>query len=266
MIHSTAVIEQGAELGRDVSVGPFAYIAAGAGVGDGCVIGPHVTILRYATLGAGCRVHAGAVIGDLPQDLSFQEGESFVTVGPGCVIREGVTIHRGVKPGTATAIGDGCLLMALSHFGHNVKLGRNVIVANGAMLGGYVEVGDRAFISGNCLLHQFVRIGRLVMFGGGGGASKDVPPFCIVRPLTANVVVGLNVVGMRRAGMPPAERAAVKHAFNLVYRSGLNVTQAVAKVRESFSSGPALEFADFITASHRGICRAGADAEQPENG
>lgn len=262
MIHPSAVIESGAELGQNVTVGPFAYIAAGAQVGDGCQIGAHASVLRYTTVGAGCRIHDGAVIGDLPQDFAFEASTaSYVKIGSGCVIREGVTIHRGTKPGTVTEVGNQCFLMANSHLAHNVRLGNQVVLANGALLGGYVEVGDRCFISGNCTAHQFVRIGRLAMMGGGSGVSKDVPPFCTARPLTPNTILGLNVVGLRRAGFTPAQRAEVKEAFGLLYRSGLNVSQAVEAMKKRFAEGPAREMTDFVEASKRGICAIGAEVE-----
>jgi len=257
MIHKTAVIDPGAEIGKDVSVGPFSCIEGDVKIGDGCVIGPHVTIMRYTTIGEKCRVHSGAVLGDIPQDLGFGGGESFVRIGTGCVIREGVTVHRGTKPGTATEIGDNCFLMAYSHFAHNVKLGRNVIVANNAMMGGYAEVGDRAFVSGGVGVHQFCRIGRLAMVGGNSGISKDVPPFCTIRSVTLNVVGGMNLVGMKRAGFSPVDRAQVKEAFKLLYRSGLNVKQAVEKARSVFISGPGQEFWQFIEQAKRGICPVG---------
>jgi UDP-N-acetylglucosamine acyltransferase len=253
-IHPTAIVEDGAVLGADVELGPYAYVASGARVGDGCRIGPHTTIYGYTTLGAGCRVHAGAVLGDLPQDFGFEDGESFVRIGDRCMIREGVTIHRGSKPGTETVIGNGCMLMAFSHFAHNVELSDNVIVANGALLGGYVSVGARAFISGNVAVHQFVRIGRLVMLGGGAMISKDVPPFCTARPAMENGVGGINVIGMRRAGMSPDDRAATKAAFKILYLSGLNVSQAKEALAERFTSGPGREIHDFVAASERGIC------------
>ncbi len=257
-IHATAVVEAGVHLGTDVDVGPFAYIAAGAKVGDGCRVGPHTTIYGYTTLGRDCQVHAGAVLGDLPQDFGFEEGESFVRVGDGCVIREGVTVHRGSKPGTETVIGNRCMLMAFSHFAHNVELADDVIVANGALLAGYVSVGSRAFISGNVAVHQFATVGRLAMLGGGAMISKDVPPFCTMRPAMENVVAGLNVIGMRRAGMSPTDRADVKSAFKLLYHSGLNVTQAQEQLGAQFSDGPAREMHDFVAESERGICGAAA--------
>lgn len=259
MIHQSAVVEEGAELGADVAVGPFSYIESGVTIGSGCVIGPHVTILRHTSLGSGTEVHAGAVLGDLPQDVGFENKDSFVRIGSNCIIREGVTVHRGTKEGTSTEIGDGCFLMAFSHFAHNVKLGSGVIVANGALLGGYVQVGEKVFISGNSVIHQFVKIGRVAMLGGGSGVSKDVPPFCTIQPLAPNTVLGLNVVGLRRAGMSPDERKDIKRAFKILYQSGLNVTQATEKIRATFDSGSALEFCEFIEASDRGICAFGGE-------
>jgi UDP-N-acetylglucosamine acyltransferase len=255
-----------AELGTNVSVGPFAWIEAGARIGDGCEIGPHVAVFRHTTLGPNCRVHAGAALGDLPQDVAFKPVESFARIGANCVIREGVTIHRGTKAGTATETGEGCYLMAFCHLAHNVRLGNGVIIANGALLAGYVDVGDRAFISGNCAIHQFVRIGRLAMLGGMSALSKDVPPFCTVGPLSFNTVSGLNVVGMRRAGLPPESRAEVRRAFRILYLSGLNVTQATEEIRAGFQAGPALEICAFAEQSARGICRFAGGAESQEEG
>ncbi|MBI3986252.1 MAG: acyl-ACP--UDP-N-acetylglucosamine O-acyltransferase [Lentisphaerae bacterium] len=256
-IHPSAVIEPGAELGRDVEIGPFCYVAARVTIGDGTVLGPHVTILPYTTLGKGCRLHANAVIGDLPQDLAFKESETFVRIGNQCVLREGVTIHRGTKPGTATELGDQCYLMANSHLAHNVKLGNQVILVNGVLLAGYVEVGDRAFLGGAAIVHQFVRIGRLAMLGGGCGIGKDVPPFCTTVPFENNAILGLNVVGMRRAGLTPGQRLEIKRCYHLLYRSGLNLLAAQEKIKAEFTSPQALEICAFLAASRRGICLLG---------
>ena len=254
-IHPTACVHPGARFGANVQIGPFACIEDRVGIGDETIIGPHVTIFKYTTLGARCNVHSGAVIGDTPQDLAFKNVESYVSVGSGCVIREGVTIHRGTAANSTTQIGNDCYLMAFSHCAHNVKLGNNVIMANGSLLAGYVEVGDRAFISGNCAVHQFVRLGRLSILGGVCWLSKDVPPFCMARPVAYNRIGGLNVVGMRRAGMPPEARRQVKEAFDILYRSDLNTTQALEKIKATFTDGPALEISAFIESSKRGICR-----------
>lgn len=237
-----------------MKIHPTAIVESGAHVGEGTEIGPHTVIYKHVTIGPNCKIHAGAVIGDTPQDLSFKNVESFVRIGANCVIRENVTIHRGTIEGSATAVGDQCYLMANSHLAHNVTLGNKVIMANGALLGGYVEVGDGAFISGNVVVHQFVRVGRLAMLAGLSAMSKDVPPFCTMRAACLNIVVGLNVIGMRRAGLSPAQRQEIKKAFSLLFRSGMNVSQAVEQIRLEFASGPARELADFAATSKRGIC------------
>jgi UDP-N-acetylglucosamine acyltransferase len=263
-IHPTAIVDAGAKLGRNVTVGPFSCIEKGTEIGDDTVIGPHVCIMQHTAIGPGCRIHAGAIIGDIPQDLSFKNEVSYVRIGAKCTIREGVTVHRGAKPETATVIGDECFLMANSHFAHNVRLGRSVIVANGALCAGHVEVGDRAFISGNCTIHQFVRIGRLVMLGGLSAISKDVPPFFTTRPSALNLVGGCNVVGMRRAGMSVEDRTQVRKAFKILYRTNHNVSQAVAEMRAEFGSGPVVEICDFIKLSKRGIVGGAQEDLTPE--
>jgi len=262
-IHPTAIVNSKAELGANVIVGPFGFIAADVKIGDNAHIGPHVTILPFTSIGAGCTIHAHAVLGDLPQDLAFKaETVSYVRIGANCTIREGVTIHRGTKPETETVTGEGCYLMANSHLAHNVKLGDYVVLANGALLAGYVEVGDRAFISGNCLIHQFTRIGKLAILAGGSAFTKDVPPFCKTKGLTFNAIAGLNVIGLRRAGYGAPERLAIKRVFHTLYQSGLNVSQATAKIRAESPTVAVLEFCEFIEQSKRGICRFGGQPEK----
>lgn len=264
-IHPSAVVETGVVLGADVSVGAGAFIEAGAHIGDGCAIGPHAVIFKYVTLGPRCRVHANAVLGDLPQDLGFRDAATFVRIGADCTFREGVTIHRGTKPDTATVVGDHCYLMANSHLAHNVELGNRVILANGVLLAGYVEVGDNVFCGGNAAVHQFCRIGRLAMLQGLAGISQDVPPFCTMHGTTMNGVAGLNIVGLRRAGLTPEQRLEVKRAFKLLYHSGLNYRDAVTRIRAELPPGPAHEMAEFVAASKRGIAGVtGATADAAE--
>lgn len=255
-IHSTAVVEAGASLGTHVEVGPFSYIANHTSIGDGCQIGSHATILPYTTLGEGCQVHAGAVIGGSPQDFAFDDRNvSYTSIGRNCILREGVTIHRGTKPDSVTTIGNDCLLMANSHVGHNGRLGNRVIMANGALAAGYVEIGDRAFLSGNVAVHQFVRIGRIAMLGGGCTVTKDVPPFCMTQSSASNSILRLNQVGLQRAGLTSADLRILKQAFKLVFSSGLAIPTALDKLRQSLNSPLTDEWVTFIEQSERGICR-----------
>lgn len=254
-IHPTALVSPRARLGAGVVIGPFCVIEDDVEIGAGTVVGPHVTILPFTTLGIACRLHSGAVLGDLPQDQAYQEGQSGVRIGDRCVIREHVTIHRGTRSGTVTEVGEGCLLMACSHVGHNTILGRRVTLANGALLAGYTDIGDQAFISGNCLVHQFARVGTLAMMSGGSATQMDVPPFCITRTLTANTVIGLNVVGLRRAGICAVERRVLKQAFDMIYRSGRGVLEAAEAIEQLPQTDAIRALCRFLRTSHRGICK-----------
>lgn len=262
-IHPTAVVHKNAKLDPETVIGPYAVIDEQVQIAAGVKIGPHVVIYKYTSLGKNCTVHAHAILGDLPQDTAYKDTLSYVRIGSGTVIREGVTIHRGTKPETVTEVGDNCYLMANSHLAHNVKMGNNVVVANGALLAGYVEVGERAFISGNCVIHQFVRIGRLAMLGGNCGISQDVLPFCTAASVHLNVIAGLNVVGMRRAGIAAEDRLIIKRIFSVLFRSGLNITQAVEKIKQEKHSPLAREICEFIESSKRGIC--GFKAAEEDN-
>jgi UDP-N-acetylglucosamine acyltransferase len=262
-IHPTAVIAPGARIGRDVTIGPYACIEDDVAVGDGCVIGPHVCLMRFTSLGNHCRVHAGAVLGDLPQDRNYRGEESYVQIGEGCVIREGATVHRSTKAGSTTRIGNQCMLMANSHVAHDVSLGNHVVVCNGALLAGHAQVGDQAFISGNCLVHQFARIGRLAMLSGGSGVQMDVPPFCITRSLCSNTVMNLNVVGLRRAGLDAKERRLLQCAFDILYGAGLPISRALERLDEEFDSPYIRELCEFVRSSRRGICKFIRDPAAP---
>lgn len=262
-IHPTAVIAPAAQIGQDVSIGPYVCIEDDVVVGDGCSLAPHVCLMRYTRLGANCRVHAGAVLGDLPQDRNFQGEASYVEIGANCIIREGATIHRGTQPGSVTRIGQQCMLMAYSHLAHNVTLGNQVIVCNNALLAGHVQVGDQAFISGNCLIHQFTRIGRLAMLSGGSGTQMDVPPFCITRSLYSNTVMNLNVVGLRRAGLSVQDRRLLECAFQILYCEGLPTSRAAERMEKEFDSPYVRELCEFVRSSKRGICKFIRDPEEP---
>ena len=222
-IHPTAIVEDGVKLGADVEIGAYSIVHGPSSIGDGCIIGSHAVIHPFVTLGAECRLHCTAIIGDIPQDMAFDGAQSATQIGARCVFREGVTVNRGTKAGTVTVIGDDCMLMVNSHVGHNCVVGDRVVLVNGCLLAGHVSVDDGAFLSGNTCVHQFCRVGRLAMMGGNSAVSNDLPPFCTTRPGRVNVLMGLNTVGMRRAGLHGSERSEVKRAFHLLFRDGLNL-------------------------------------------
>ncbi|MEP7250319.1 MAG: acyl-ACP--UDP-N-acetylglucosamine O-acyltransferase [Spartobacteria bacterium] len=253
-IHPTALIDPKARLGDGVEIGPYSCIGAEVEIGPGTIVHSHVVLEGTVRLGAENQIGPGAIIGGFPQDLSFQPGTpSAVEIGDRNIIREHVTIHRGTAAGSATTIGHDNFLMAGAHLGHNCAVGNKVIIANNCLLGGQVAVGDGAFLGGGCVFHQFMRVGRLAITQGTSGFGKDLPPF--VAGAGVNRVVGLNVVGLRRAGFDAEERAEIKAAFALLYESGLNVSQALVQARERTWRAPAQEFFDFVAgAKRRGIC------------
>ncbi|MGE5124782.1 MAG: acyl-ACP--UDP-N-acetylglucosamine O-acyltransferase, partial [Betaproteobacteria bacterium] len=228
-VHPSAIVSPDAHLGQGVVVGPFAVVESGAVVGDGCEIRAHAVVRSGARLGHGNRVHEGAILGGEPQDLSFTGGETGLVVGDRNVIREGVTLHRSAKPGSATAIGSDCFLMAYVHVAHDDRIGDSVIVANNVALAGHVEVGDRAFLSGGVVVHQFCRVGRLAMVGGNSKVVQDCLPFVISdgHPARAR---GLNVVVLRRAGLTSAQLGTLKEAYLLLLRSWLGRDSALARL------------------------------------
>ena len=237
-----------------ISIGPLAVIESGAVLGDGCTIHAHAFVGGHVTVGKNCTVGHGAVLGGDPQDFTFRpQVRSRVVIGEGTKIHECVTIHRGSVDGSETVVGDGCFLMGGAHLAHNVRLGSGVIIANNALLGGHVQVADRVFIGGGCVFHQGIRIGRLAICQGASGFSKDIPPFVIAAG--RNGVAGLNVVGLRRAGLGVEDRAEIKRAFTLLYRSGKNATQAIAASRAEKWSDVGCEFWDFAAAAKKkGLC------------
>jgi UDP-N-acetylglucosamine acyltransferase len=252
MIHPTAIIHPQSKLDATVQVGPYAVIDAGIELGADCVVGPHVYLTGLTTIGAGNRFHAGCVIGDAPQDLKYKGEPTRLRIGDNNVFREHVTVHRSNKTAEDTIIGSHNFFMANSHVAHNCVVGDHAILANGALLAGHAEVGDCAFISGNCLVHQFTRVGTLAMMQGGSSISQDLPPFTMLSQ--RNLMCGLNVVGLRRAGFTAEQRLELKRLYHLLFRSGKNLREALAEARENFNSAPAKILSDFIAEAKRGVC------------
>jgi UDP-N-acetylglucosamine acyltransferase len=252
VIHPTAIIHPGAKLDATVQVGPYTVIDEGVEVGPECVIGPHVYLTGLTTIGAQNRFYAGSVIGEAPQDLKYTGTPTRLRIGDRNVFREHVTVHRSSRAEEETIIGSGCYFMANAHVAHNCRLGDQVILANGVLLGGYVSLDDRAFLSGNCLVHQFVRVGTLALMQGGSAISMDLPPYTVARG--GNSICGLNTVGLRRAGVTPAARLELKQLYHALFRGGQNLRAAVANAQKNFSSPPARVMLDFLAASVRGVC------------
>jgi UDP-N-acetylglucosamine acyltransferase len=262
MIHPTAIVHPGAQLDPTVEVGPYAVIDEQVVVGAHCWIGPHVHLTGVTRIGEHNRFHTGCVIGDAPQDLKYQGQPTGLCIGSHNVFREHVTLHRSNKLGEDTVIGSCNFLMAHCHVGHNSVVGDRVIMANGALLGGHVQVQDQAFLSGTCLVHQFVRVGRLALMQGGAGISKDLPPFTVARG--NNQIAGLNTVGLRRAGFDSATRLELRQLYHTLFRGGGNLRAAVAEARQRFTSEAARALIEFVATSKRGLCRGhrkGASAE-----
>jgi len=260
-IHSTALVDESAQIGAGVEIGPFCVVEAGALIGDRCKIFSHAYVGPNSVLEPGVEIHMHAVIGHEPQDLAWAREPSSCVIGENSVLREYTTVHRASRPGGVTRIGSGCLLMVGSHVAHDCEVGDGVIMANHCSLAGHVSVGDGAFLSANSLVHQFCRIGRLVMLGGAAVAVQDIPPFMLSTGDRA-VVRGVNVIGLRRAGISADVRRSIQDAHRLMYRSSKTMPESsqllalseVAEVRE---------LSEFIGDSARGIAAAAISAQIP---
>ncbi len=252
MIHSAAIIHPRAKVDPSVQVGPYAVIDEHVVIGPGCVVGPQAYLTGHTHIGAGNQFHAGCVIGDAPQDLKYKQEPTGLQIGNHNVFREHVTVHRSNKTSEATVIGSNNLLMVNSHVGHNAIIGDYVILANGALLAGHVTVADRVFISGNCLVHQFVRIGTLALMQGGSGISKDLPPFTIARG--DNGISGLNTIGLRRAGFSNEERLELRRLYHFLFRRRGRWSEVLAAAREQFTGARSQVMLDFVSGSKRGLC------------
>ncbi len=256
MIHPSAFVDPKAELADEVEVGPSAIIEAGAKIGPRSRVLAHAVIKSCVRMGADNEIGYGAIIGADPQDLSFKkEYKSEVILGDRNIIREYVTIHRGAAAESRTIVGDDNYLMVGVHLGHNVHLRNKIIITNNCLLAGYVEVQDRAVLGGGSVFHQFIKVGTLAMVRGGSRISKNIPPYLMA--YESNLVSGPNIVGLRRAGLSLESRLEIKKAFRLIYRTGLNVTEALRVGRQQAWSPEVCAFFDFIEqSSKRGICKA----------
>lgn len=254
-IHPTAIVSSSAEIGKDVRIGPYAILEDRARIGDGSEVFAQAQVRADSVVGERCQIGSGAMIGADPQFIGFDRStKSGVRMGNDNVIREYVTLHRSIEENGETVIGDGNYLMNGAHVGHDSVVGSDNVMANNVLLGGHVEMGDRCFLGGGAVFHQFVRIGDFVMAQGLSGTSHDVPPYTMLAG-TDNEIAGLNVVGLRRGGFEANERNEIKEVFKTVYRSQLNLKQALEELGNREWGEAARRLIDFLSSdSKKGFC------------
>jgi len=256
-IHPTAIVEDGARLGADVTVGPYAHVGAHVTLGDGTSVGQGAIVDGHTTVGAQCQIFPYALIGMKTQDLKYKEGSvSYVEIGDRTVIREFATVHLGTADGEKTIIGSDCLFMAYCHAAHGVVLGNHVICSNTVQLAGDVHLQDYVIVGGCAASHQFCTVGRHAMVGGMCKIRQDVPPYMLCDMVGgAMKVIGPNVVGLTRRGFPKDVIQALKEAFRFLYRDGLNRTQALERVENDVEPLDEIkELVAFYRHSTRGVC------------
>lgn len=254
-IHPSAFVDPGARLGEDVEIGPGAVIGPHVTIGDRTRVGSHALIEGWTTIGSECRIHHGAVLGTPPQDLKYLGEASYLVVGDRTVCREYMTANLATEPGYTTRIGSDCLLMAYAHVAHNCQVGDRVIIANAVQMAGYVVVDDWAIVGGGTVVHQFTRIGRHSMIGGGSRIPQDVAPYVKAAgspPRNA----GINSIGLQRRGVPADVRDMIERAYRIFFRDGLTAARAIEEIRNRWPGVPEVEhFARFCETSVRGISR-----------
>src|ERR1700721_1905936 len=256
IIAPTARINPDAVIGPRVVIGDFAIVEQDVILGAETKLEPYVFVKRWTTLGERNEISAGTVLGTDPLDKNFTGARSYLKIGDGNKIREHYTISRGTAPESETVIGDGNYIMTSGHIAHNCKIGDNTVIASCALVAGYVEVESQAFISGGVVIHQFSKIGRLAMIGGNTRVNSDVPPFFLYTGFNV-AAKGLNLVGLKRAGYKASDPSTLKKAYQLLYRSGLKLQEALAKIETDIPTPETLHLVDFIRRSERGICREG---------
>ena len=252
-IHPTAIISPDADIAPDVEIGAFAIVGEGCTIGEGSVIAARATLERNVTLGRSVKVGIGTVLGGAPQDLKYAGEETTVEVEDGTVIREYVTINRGTAHSFRTTVGKNCLLMSYVHIGHDCRIGNSVILSNVVQLAGHVSIEDKAILSGLSAVHQFARIGRHSFIGGMSRVSKDIPPFlkAVGNPVK---LYGLNTIGLQRSGMEEATILELKRAYRLLFRSDLNLSQAIERAQNDLEPlDEVKELIRFVEASERGV-------------
>jgi UDP-N-acetylglucosamine acyltransferase len=252
-IHSSALVSSKASLGDNITVSPFAVIQDEVVIGDNCFIGPHVVVYNGARIGNNVKIHQGASVSNVPQDLSFAGEDSVFIIGDNTVVREYATLHRGTKVTGESRVGNNCLLMAYAHVAHDCYVGNNCILVNATQLGGHVTIEDYAIIGGGTVVHQFCKVGQHSMTGGGYRVTQDVPPYILTahEPLRFE---GLNIIGLRRRGFSNDDITLLKQAYGILYSKSMNVTQAKVKIKEELGEHQLVKnVLEFLDKSKRGL-------------
>lgn len=254
-VHPAAFVDPLAQLADGVVVGPGAVIGPNVRVGEGTRVDSHALLSGWTTIGRHCHVHHGAVLGTPPQDLKYTAEPSYLEVGDHTVLREYMTANLATEPGFTTRIGSHCLLMAYSHVAHNCAIGDRVVIANAVQMAGYVVVDDWAIVGGGTVVHQFTRIGRHAMIGGGSRIPQDIAPY-VKTAGSPPRNVGINSIGLERRGVPKNVRDALDRAYRIFFRSGQTAVRAVESIRAEFPGLAEVEhFARFCETSVRGVSR-----------
>jgi UDP-N-acetylglucosamine acyltransferase len=253
-VAATARVDPEAQIGPGVKIGEYCVIERDVSIGSATVLEPYVYIKRWTTLGEGNEISAGTVLGTDPLDKNFSGARSYLRIGNHNRIREHFTVSRGTEPESVTQIGDANYVMTSGHIAHNCTIGNRTVICSCTLVAGCVTVEDEAFISGGVVIHQFSRIGRLAMIGGNTRVNSDVPPFFLYSGFDVEVR-GLNIVGLKRAGISASAVAALKQAYRLLYRSHLKMEDALRRIENEISTDEAHHLVKFIRASERGICR-----------
>ncbi len=254
-IHPTAVVSSKAKIADDIVVGPFAIIHDDVEIGEGCEVGPHAVVYDFARIGKRVKIYQGASVSNLPQDLKFDREKTLLKIDDDTTVREFATLHRGTHATGETRIGKNCLIMAYAHLAHDCHVGNNCIIANGVQVAGHVEIEDSVIIGGLAAVHQFGKIGKHAMVGGGSMANMDIPPFIMTSGYPARFM-GLNVIGLRRRGFTNEDIDAIKETYRIYYNSGMNPSDAKEKIKEKFSEQLHVKsILEFMDKSARGLVR-----------
>jgi UDP-N-acetylglucosamine acyltransferase len=254
VIAPTARVHPEARIGPQTVVGEFCVIESDVEIGAHCRLEPYVYIKRWTTLGDRNEISATTVLGTDPLDKAFTGERSYLRIGHGNKIREHYTISRGTQPESVTEIGDGNYIMTSGHIAHNCRIGNETVICSCSLVAGYVEIEDQAFVSGGIGIHQYSKIGRLAMIAGGTRVNRDVPPFFMYSGLYVQPV-GLNLIGLKRAGLDEEAIAALKTAYQILFRSGLKLEAALQRIETEIPTEHTLHLLGFIRSSKRGICR-----------